>query len=64
MPTSQVRVRRVLVITADRRTDLVGRPLLYVPDNQHDTLKTNQIQTRDLVIARQIWNEKRIGGAL
>jgi hypothetical protein len=30
MPTSQVRVRHVLVLTADRRTDLVGRPLLYV----------------------------------
>jgi hypothetical protein len=30
MPTSQVRVRHVLVITVDRRTDLVGRPLLYV----------------------------------
>jgi hypothetical protein len=30
MHTSQVRVRHVLVLTADRRTDLVGRPLLYV----------------------------------
>jgi hypothetical protein len=30
MPTSQVGVRHVLVLTADRRTDLVGRPLLYV----------------------------------
>jgi hypothetical protein len=30
MPTSQVRVRHVLFITADRRTDLVGRLLLYV----------------------------------
>jgi hypothetical protein len=30
MPTSQVRVRHVFVLTADRRTDLVGRPLLYV----------------------------------
>jgi hypothetical protein len=30
MPTSQVRVRHVLVVTADRRTDLVGRPLLYI----------------------------------
>jgi hypothetical protein len=30
MPTSQVRIRHVFVLTADRRTDLVGRPLLYV----------------------------------
>jgi hypothetical protein len=30
MPTSQVRVHHVFVLTADRRTDLVGRPLLYV----------------------------------
>jgi hypothetical protein len=30
MPTSQVRVRHVFVLTADRRTDLVGRPLLHV----------------------------------
>jgi hypothetical protein len=30
-PTSQVRVRHVFVLTAaDRRTDLVGRSLLYV----------------------------------
>jgi hypothetical protein len=29
-PTSQVRVRHVFVLTADRRTDLVGGPLLYV----------------------------------
>jgi hypothetical protein len=29
-PTSQVRVRHVLVLTADRRTDLVRRPLLYI----------------------------------
>jgi hypothetical protein len=30
MPASQVRVRHVFVLTADRRTDLVGHPLLYV----------------------------------
>jgi hypothetical protein len=30
MPMSQVRVRHVFVLTADRRTDLVGRPLLHV----------------------------------
>jgi hypothetical protein len=30
MPTSQVRVRHVLVITADCRTNLAGHPLLYV----------------------------------
>jgi hypothetical protein len=30
MPTSQVLVRHVFGLTADRRNDLVGRPLLYV----------------------------------
>jgi hypothetical protein len=30
MPTSQVRVCHVFVLTADRRTDLVGRPFLHV----------------------------------
>jgi hypothetical protein len=30
IPTSQVRVRHVFVLTADHRADLVGRPLLYV----------------------------------
>jgi hypothetical protein len=36
MHTSQVRVRHVLVLTADRRTHLVGRPLVYV----HPTIST------------------------
>jgi hypothetical protein len=39
MPTSQVRVRHVFVITADRRTDLVGRPLLYVHPTISMTLR-------------------------
>jgi hypothetical protein len=30
MTTSQVRVRHVFILTADRRTDLVGRPVLHV----------------------------------
>jgi hypothetical protein len=38
MPTSQVRVHHVFVLTADRRTDLVGRPLLYV----HPTISITQ----------------------
>jgi hypothetical protein len=38
MPTSQVRVRHVLVIMADRQTDLVGRPLLYI----HPTISMTQ----------------------
>jgi hypothetical protein len=38
MPTSQVRVHHVFVLTADRRTDLVGRPLLHV----HPTISMTQ----------------------
>jgi hypothetical protein len=40
MPTSQVRVRHVFVLTADRRTDLVGRPLLHVHPTIIMTLST------------------------
>jgi hypothetical protein len=42
MPTSQVRVRHVFVLTADRRTDLVGRPLLYVHPTISMTLPRNE----------------------
>jgi hypothetical protein len=40
MPTSQVRMRHVFVLTADRRTDLVGRTLLYVHPTISMTLGT------------------------
>jgi hypothetical protein len=43
MPTSQVRVHRVLVLTADRRTDLIGRPLLYVHPTISMTLPRDEV---------------------
>jgi hypothetical protein len=50
-PTSQVRVRHVLLITADRRTDVVGRPLLYVHPTISMTLPRDEafmlVRTQD-----------------
>jgi hypothetical protein len=45
MPTSQVRVRHVFVLTADRRTDLVGRLLLHV----HPTISMTHMIIEHLV---------------
>jgi hypothetical protein len=51
MPTSQVRVRHVLVLTADRRTDLVGRLLLNVHPTISMTLPRDEaymlVRTQD-----------------
>jgi hypothetical protein len=51
MPTSQVRVRHVFVLTADRRTDLAGRSLLYVHPTLSMTLPSNEaymiVRTQD-----------------
>jgi hypothetical protein len=51
MPTSQVRVRHVFVLTADRRTDLVGRPLLHVNPTISMTLPRDEaymlVRTQD-----------------
>jgi hypothetical protein len=50
-PTSQVRVRHIFVLTADRRTDLVGRLLLYVHPTIIMTLPRNEaymlVRTQD-----------------
>jgi hypothetical protein len=43
MPSSQVHVRHVLVLMADRRTDLVGRPLLYVHPTIIMTTRTKML---------------------
>jgi hypothetical protein len=51
MPTSQVRVRHVFVLTADRRTDLVSRPLLHVHPTISMTLPRDEaymlVRTQD-----------------
>jgi hypothetical protein len=51
MPTSQVRVRHVFVLTADRQTDLVGRPLLHVHPTISMTLPRDEaymlVRTQD-----------------
>jgi hypothetical protein len=51
MHTSQVRVRHVLVLTDDRRTALVGRPLLYVHPTISMTLPRDEaymmVRTQD-----------------
>jgi hypothetical protein len=51
MPTSQVRVRHVLVIMSDSRTDLVGHPLLYVHPTISMTLHRDEahmlVRTQD-----------------
>jgi hypothetical protein len=51
MHMSQVRVRHVFVLTADRRTDLVGRPLLYVHPTISITLPRDEayllVRTQD-----------------
>jgi hypothetical protein len=52
MPTSQARVRHVFFLTADRRTDLVGRPLLYV----HPTIS----MTHTLYIYSHIWSKSSL----
>jgi hypothetical protein len=50
-PTSQVRVRHVFVLMADRRTDLVGRPSLYVHPTISMTLPRDEaymlVRTQD-----------------
>jgi hypothetical protein len=51
MPTSQAAVCHVLLITADRRTDLVGRPLLYAHPTISMTLPRDEaymsVKTQD-----------------
>jgi hypothetical protein len=51
MPTAQVRVRHVFVLTDDRRTDLFGRPLLYVHPTISMTLPSEEaymlVRTQD-----------------
>jgi hypothetical protein len=55
MPTSQVRVRHVFVLTADRRTDLVGSPLLYVyPTISMTRCKYQKERTHIFHVGRQI----------
>jgi hypothetical protein len=51
MPTSQVRVHHVFVLTADRRTGLVGHLLLYVHPTISMTLPRDEayilVRTQD-----------------
>jgi hypothetical protein len=50
MSKSQVRVRHVFVLTADRRTDLVGCPLLYV----HPTISMTLCKMLQVILVDSI----------